>query len=228
MVLSEEMYKRALPLWEEACEKPFVKAMALGNLDHERFRNYMVQDYLYLLDYLELLEDCVRLTEDPALLSFLGSVIEETKQELLEVHIPNLKTEGIKPEELLPSQKAGAIRDYVDYMKSRLSEEGLPAGLTALLQCCWVYAFIGERVTEKYAAAVAASPYRSWFECYTGEGYNAAKKKWIEVLDQMTAGIDGEKGKALCEIFVSCAGYENRLWDALYDFGPDGGIRNAE
>ena len=41
-------------------------------------------------------------------------------------------------------------------------------------------------------------------------------------------GIDGEKGKALCEIFVSCAGYENRLWDALYDFGPDGGIRNAE
>ena len=216
MKLSEKMYERALSVWEEACKKKFVTEMALGTLDEERFRNYMVQDYLYLLDYLDILDACLKATEDPALLSFLGSVIEETKQELSEVHIPNMKKEGIKP----------------DYMQKERSEEGLLAGLTALLQCCWVYAFIGERATERYASEMEASPYKSWFACYTGAEYNAVKQKWIDVLDELTIEIGGEKAETLCGIFVSCAHHENRLWDAFYTVDeprrPDGKYTYAE
>lgn len=43
MKLSDILYEGAVDLWREAADKPFVKEMALGILDEEKFRNYMVQ-----------------------------------------------------------------------------------------------------------------------------------------------------------------------------------------
>ena len=55
MKFSDILYAHAKDLWEEAAEKPFVIAMADGTLDPARFRYYMLQDYLYLLDYIDIL-----------------------------------------------------------------------------------------------------------------------------------------------------------------------------
>ena len=55
MKLSERLYDGAIELWRVAADKPFVREMALGTLDEKRFRHYMIQDYFYLLDYIEIL-----------------------------------------------------------------------------------------------------------------------------------------------------------------------------
>ena len=93
---------------------------------------------------------------------------------------------------------------------------GIAAGLTALLQCSWVYAYIGQSVTARYADEVAVSPYRSWFGAYTSDEYLKSNREWIEWLDGETKGIGEEETENLCKIFETCAGYENRFWDALY------------
>ena len=48
--------EKAAPYWEETTKKPFINEMALGTLSSEKFRNYMLQDYLYLLDYVDVLK----------------------------------------------------------------------------------------------------------------------------------------------------------------------------
>ena len=67
MKLSEILYERALPIWREAEEKPFVLEMAKGTLAEGKFKRYMLQDYLYLQDYSDILKSALLQAKEPAL-----------------------------------------------------------------------------------------------------------------------------------------------------------------
>lgn len=58
--LSERIYERAKALWPRYLTHPFVTEMADGTLPKEKFRYYMVQDYLYLRDYVKILRRSFR------------------------------------------------------------------------------------------------------------------------------------------------------------------------
>lgn len=58
--LSERIYERAKTLWPRYLTHPFVTEMADGTLPKEKFRYYMVQDYLYLRDYVKILRRSFR------------------------------------------------------------------------------------------------------------------------------------------------------------------------
>ena len=70
MKISDMLYQAAPDLWDEAADKPFVKAMAEGSLDEGLFRRYMIQDYLYLLDYIDTLRLIQSRTEDAEMKAF--------------------------------------------------------------------------------------------------------------------------------------------------------------
>ncbi len=216
MKLSNVLYESVQELWAQAANKPFVVEMAKGVLDERRYRHYMIQDYLYLLDYIDILERIRERTDDLALEEFIGFVIAQTNKETMQVHVPHMRALDITEDDVNRCPKSTAIIEYIDYMRRQVEEEGVLAGLTAQLQCSWVYAYIGQCMVQKYSAQIAASPYRGWFEAYTCEDYVVANQKWIDVLDAQAAGIQDGEAKQLCEIFQTCAAYENRLWDELY------------
>ena len=216
MKLSDTLYEGVIDLWREAADKPFVKEMALGTLDEERFRNYMIQDYLYLLDYTELLQIILEQTEDADLAGFLQSVIRETENETFRVHIPHMKKTGIGDEEIDNAVRLPVITEYTGYMRKMVRENGLLAGLTCLLQCSWLYAYIGEQSAAGHSREIEASPYRFWFDAYTCKDYTDTNRLWIDVLDRETASVQSNTISLLKEIFRTCASYENRLWDELY------------
>jgi len=217
MKLSEKLFLSTKELWDLSTEKPFVIEMAKGTLIDQKFRNYTLQDYLYLLDYAEILRSMKALSTDAGLTEFLDRIIYETLQETERVHLPNIKKIGIKDDEIVRSNEIKAISDYVAFMEKCIDEEGLPGGLTALLQCSWVYAYISENVMLKYPAEVASSKYRFWFEAYSCKSYLDANQMWIDTLDKQLDGLDEKETERLCRIFKQCAIYENELWDALWD-----------
>ena len=51
MTMTERLLEATKEIWAGYNEKPFVKGIADGSLDHDKFKYYMIQDYLYLLDY---------------------------------------------------------------------------------------------------------------------------------------------------------------------------------
>lgn len=215
MKLSETLYAGVYDLWREAADKPFVREMTKGTLDDSLFRNYMIQDYLYLLAYIETL-GCIRQqTEDPQLRDFLQGVIAETENETYRVHLPHLKKIGVRDDEITGAVLAPVIAEYMDYMRRQVTAHGFLAGLTALLQCSWLYAYIGEKTVSEYPEEIRHSSYKFWFDAYTCSEYIEANQKWIDVLDREAEGINSETASLLSSIFRTCAEYENRLWDEL-------------
>ena len=100
--------------------------------------------------------------------------------------------------------------------QSALEERGIIAGLTALLQCSWNYAYIAKAVSERYPDELSRSPYKSWFDAYTCKDYTASNQLWIDMLDKRTKELSSSEADELCIIFKTCAGYENRLWDFFW------------
>ena len=216
MRLSVVLFHDVQDLWDQAAEKPFVVEMAKGTLDERRYRAYMIQDYLYLLDYVDML-GCMRgLADDSALKDFIDFVIEQTRGETQRVHVPHMRRLGITDDDVALCPKAPEIVAYVEYMLGRLREDGVLAGLTAQLQCSWVYAYVAQRATEAHGGEIPASPYKDWFDAYTSAEYLAANQQWIDILDERATSVQGEEARRLSGIFRTCAEYENKLWDALY------------
>ena len=217
MKLSEILFNSAKETWDISLEKPFVLAMAKGTLEETLYINYTKQDYLYLMEYIDVLKRIKSLAENDEMISFLTGLIEGILMELEMVHLPNLRKYGVSDEEIKESKLITAMSDYLGFMKSCIDDYGLLGGLTGLLQCSWLYAYIGEKVVEKYAEEVSNSKYKSWFDAYTSQDYITANQNWIDVVDTYYSDLDNEKLEVVCNIFKNCAMYENKLWDALYN-----------
>lgn len=209
------LFSETEDLWKEAVNKPFVKKMADGTLETEKYRRYMLQDYLYLTDYIELLREISESTEKKSLRSFLEKILRETQEEAERVHLPAMRELGIGDTDIQNVVMAQVLREYVGYMKQQLREEGFVGGLVALLQCSWAYAYIGQTVSEREAERLSASPYKSWFASYTCASYIETNQSWIDASDRETEDLDDTKKLRLCSVFQTCARYENRFWDDL-------------
>ncbi len=217
MKFSEKLYDEVIGLWTEAADKPFVKEMAEGTLDEGRFRNYMIQDYLYLLEYIDILNLIRDQAKDNDLREFLRVVINETENETYRVHLPHMRKIGVSDEEIEGAVRSQVISEYTEYMRTQVRKHGLLAGLTALLQCSWLYAFIGNKMVSEKPDAIRKSPYRFWFDAYTCTDYTDANQMWIDTVDRRTEGMSSDDEALLSRIFLTCAGYENKLWDELYN-----------
>lgn len=263
MKTSERLFARVEGLWREALEKPFVVEMADGTLSAERFRYYMMQDALYIGDYIGILELIRRKVEEPGkggtgagwpgfvraapkdfdrdepgkylahgrdealpsqnrytdLGEFLDGIIAATKEEQARVHRTNFETLGITDEMFERCERSEENAEYVAFLMARVEEEGLVAGLVALLHCSWMYAYIAETMVARMGERIAASPYRGWFEEYAGAAYAAANRRWIAVVDRETAGMGEVRIGRFCDIFEVCARHENRFWEMAYSLG---------
>ena len=51
MKTSERLLKATSDIWKRYNEHPFVLGIEKGNLDAEKFKYYIVQDFMYLIDY---------------------------------------------------------------------------------------------------------------------------------------------------------------------------------
>ncbi len=218
--LSERLYEAVRPEWDKAATQNFVIEMARGTLDPARFRKYMLQDYLYLMEYVEILERIkaqietqTKTPQHPQIPSEIGGFVEraiaETKREIQSVHIPNMKKIGITESEIKQAVKIKEIADYLEYMKAQTKTGGPLVGLVALLQCSWGYAYIAQTVGQNYRTEIETSAYKSWFDAYTGSDYLKANQEWIDIVDRLA---EGEEDQGLVETFVRCAEFETNFW----------------
>ena len=88
MKLSQRIYACAEKLWPQYLCHPFVVQMADGTLPKEKFRYYMVQDYLYLRDYVKIFAAILQKTDDFEQIRFLSGEMANTIDETFRTHLP--------------------------------------------------------------------------------------------------------------------------------------------
>ena len=165
--LSERLLLAAEGAWQEAMKKQFLLEMADGTLSPERFRYYMLIDYLYLTEYIKTLRIIEERSDEPEIGSFLQDTIGATEEELGRVHFPNMMQLGITEEDIAKTAMPRKAENYIRYMRGLALERPILESLTALLDCSWAYAYIAEHMIERYGEMIQNSRYRDWFMART-------------------------------------------------------------
>ena len=214
--VSARLRQAADPVWEQCLHHPFVTGIGDGTLDVEKFRHFMLQDYLYLFDYARVFALGVVKARDPELMRTFSQNVDAILNGEMNIHRAYMQRLGITEEQVFAVKPALDNLSYTNYMLS-VAHTGGPLEIVAsILACSWSYAEIGQALAQIPGAA--AHPfYGEWIQGYASEDYTATNQALIELMDELAAGATEDQIAHLTDIFVNCSRYELGFWDMAWE-----------
>lgn len=217
--VSTRLHDAAASVWEACLRHPFVTGIGDGTLDMEKFRYFMLQDYLYLFDYARVFALGVVKARDPELMRVFAANVDAILGGEMKIHRAYMKRLDITEEQVFSVKPALANLSYTNYMLS-VAQTGGPMEIVAsILACSWSYAEIGQALAAIPGAAEHPF-YGEWIRGYASEEYAATNQALIELMDSLAADAGEEQLAYLTDIFVNCSRYELGFWDMAWDVQP--------
>ena len=217
--VSTRLHDAATPVWEACLRHPFVTGIGDGTLDMEKFRYFMLQDYLYLFDYARVFALGVVKARDPELMRVFAANVDAILGGEMKIHRAYMKRLDITEEQVFSIKPALANLSYTNYMLSVAQTGGPMEIVAAILACSWSYAEIGQTLAAIPGAAEHPF-YGEWIQGYASEEYASTNQALIELMDRLAEGSSEEELAHLTDIFVNCSRYEKGFWDMAWEMRP--------
>lgn len=209
---SQALFKRVKPIWDNYLQHPFVQGIGSGNLDIEKFKHYMLQDYVYLIEYSRLFAIGASKANTLKTMGLFANLLHGTLHFEMDLHRAYAQRLGISTKELESTKPAATTTAYTSYMLSQASLGGLENTVAAVLTCAWSYNYIGKALND-IAGANAHPFYGDWVRTYSSEEFSQLTQDCITLLDELTANRSKESLLSLEEIVVTTSKYEYMFWD---------------
>ena len=211
---TERLRQEAARIWEAQSKHPFVLGIGDGTLSLERFKFWLRQDYLFLIEYARLLGLAAARSPDLDTMIRFATLLKETVETEMNLHRAYAAEFQINREELEREPIAPAARAYTDFLL-RVAATGDFAELVAvLLPCMWGYSEIGLRLATQ--PAPSDKRYAKWIAMYSSPEF-AEMAQWCrDLLDRLAAGLPERDLKKLRAAFLTSSRYEWQFWEAAW------------
>lgn len=214
--VSSRLHEAAAPIWQACLNHPFVTGIGDGSLTVEKFRHFMLQDYLYLFDYARVFALGVVKARDPDLMRTFAQNVDAILGGEMKIHRAYMKRLGITEEQVFQVKPALDNLSYTNYMLAVANAGGPMEIVAAILACSWSYAEIGQALAARPGAAEHPF-YGEWIRGYASEDYAATNQALIQLMDRLAADATEEQLSYLTDIFVNCSRYELGFWDMSWE-----------
>lgn len=216
MTFSEALKKQCLPIWEKNHQHPFVQELGKGTLDPAKFRFYMVQDYLYLIEYAKVFAIGAVKANDLDTMGKFAALLHGTLHEEMELHRQYAARFGITREELEGAEPSPVTLAYTHYMLHAAQNGTIADVAAAVLPCAWSYWEIGKSLSQIDGAA-DHDLYGDWVKMYSSEEFGQLAAWCIELLDHHAEGRSDAEKQRLKDIFLNTTRFEYLFWDMAYN-----------
>ena len=199
--------------WATYVDHPFVRALGAGTLAEAAFRRYLVQDYLFLIDFARAYALAVFKADDLDTMRRLSGHVRAILDVEMGLHVAYCRRWGIDEAALVASEPATETLAYTRYVLERGLAGDLLDLLVALAPCIVGYGEIGARLAADPATRHADNPYGAWIEMYAGAEYQELAAESVAMLDGL-AGRVAAPGRypALLGTFRRATMLEAALW----------------
>jgi thiaminase/transcriptional activator TenA len=211
MPFTDQLREAAEPIWAAQHEHPFVRGIGEGSLEPRKFRHYIRQDYLFLIEYARLLAlGCARAPRLEEMGRF-AQVAEAVLGREMGLHRSYASDWGISAAELGSEQPTATTRAYTDFLlrTATLGDYGELAA--ALLPCMWGY--------QELAAGLASQGrpgnqlYARWIDEYAAAEFTELTT-WCKALTNRAAEISDHR--RMTDAFLVSSRYELAFWNASW------------
>lgn len=216
MKFTDILFEDVRELWEKYLEHPFVKEIGEGTLEKEKFKNYLVQDYLYLKEYAKVFAMGLVKAESLSDMNLYYGSIKGILEDETEVHTNYLKYFGIDQDKVFDNRKEMTTESYTSYMLGIGLKGDLKEIAMTILPCAWSYQFIGRSLYEKHKDTLDNNFYKPWIEEYSSVEFEEGSEVWKNHINDLCKDISEKEAENLRDIFMKSSLYEMDFWDMAY------------
>ena len=143
MKTSERLLNASKTIWDAYNEHPFVLGIQNGTLERDKFRYYIMQDFLYLKDYAKTYAVGVAKAKSVETANLFAKYINVMNGEL-DVHKGYMGKFAVTQEEIDAMKPSLDNLSYTSYMVRVAYDESEVEVLAAVLSCAYSYEVIAE------------------------------------------------------------------------------------
>jgi thiaminase/transcriptional activator TenA len=207
--------RRGDKVWRAIQGHAFLRELHAGTLATERFTYFVLQDYLYLLDFGQVL--CLGGAKSPDLATL--EVFARHALTAVEVersfHASFGKTLGFSQKQLDATDKGPVTRAYIDHLQAVARGGSLSELVAAVLPCYWIYGETGKRLFK--GRPRKPKIYREWIELYAGDEFWRPVREQMDLMDELGERASAEEKRRMTAHFLLSSRYEYLFWDQAYN-----------
>lgn len=217
MTLFERLKADAAPQWADYTRHHFVRQLGDGSLPEAAFRHYLVQDYLFLLQFARAYALGVYKSPSLADMRFSLDGLKAILEVELDLHVGLCEGWGMSRADLQAAPEDTQTMAYTRFVLDAGMAGDLLDLQAALAPCILGYADIGARLLAATGEGTQTD-YRRWIEEYGGEDYQkvaADFQSWFEATaaDVMTPA----RYPRVLAIFEKACRLESDFWQMGLD-----------
>jgi thiaminase/transcriptional activator TenA len=203
--------------WSRYIRHPFVVALGDGLLPAEKFRNFLVQDYLFLIQYARAYLLLAYKLDEPADMCAALATANVLLTGEMPLHVRYCASWGLSEAQMRGAPAALETIAYTRYVLE-LGQAGDALDLmVALAPCIAGYAEIGAMLNEGLSPG---NPYAAWIAAYAGPEYNESVAAAMAMLERLASTRGGAaRYDALLNIFVQATDCEAAFWETGWRAG---------
>ncbi|PRM89723.1 thiaminase II [Aliarcobacter cryaerophilus] len=217
MSFSRQLKQKAIKVWEDGYNHPFVQELGAGTLDKDKFKFYLLQDYLYLLEYAKVFALALTKADDEKMLGNLSAITKATLVDEMKLHHLYMKEFGISDEEVKNVRASLFNRTYTANMLATSLKGDLAHTLATVFPCAWTYCDYGKRLKEQYKDTLENNFYKSWIDTYSSSEFEDSFEWFYDALDELVKNKTESEKKVVEDIFISSVEFEYMFWEMAYN-----------
>ena len=210
MSLSSILWRQAAPIWEAVSVHPFLVELQDGTLPIEKFRYYVIQDYLYLGAFGRAAAAALAQAPDTdSAIRLLKRVTTPVERPL---HGALFDALGVTDEEAEASVPAPTNLAYMNHIEVAMDMDGLACGVAALLPCPRIYHEVGNILREP-----AHPVYKIWQSTYAEGLLEASVLAWSQFVDELAQDAGSDTIALMEDAYLTSSRYEYMFWSMAYN-----------
>jgi len=208
----------AAEVWQAYTQHAFVAGLGDGSLPEAAFRHYLIQDYIFLVNYARAYALGVYKADTIAEMRYCQKGVAGILDGELQLHISYCRDWGLSEADVLAAQEDKANVAYTRYVFDRGNAGDYLDLLVALIPCAIGYAEIGARLLADPASKSQGNPYWPWIESYGGEAFQDLGLEALDALEAAAAARIGDRPKEspryrrLLQTFTAATELEVDFW----------------
>lgn len=212
--LSADLRAAAEEIWDAQHRHPFVRGIGDGTLDLERFRFWIRQDYLYLIEYSRLLALAAARAPDLDTMRRFADLVHDTLHQEMDLHRSYSADLGIPAAALEQEKMAPTTRGYTDYLLRTATVGDFAELVAALLPCMWGFNEIGRRLADH--GLPDDEHYARWIKMYASDEFTAVVDWLRELTDRISMNLPSASWDRMRDAFLTSSRYELSFWEMAW------------
>jgi len=212
----DSMRAKAAPIWEKEFAHPFVQGIGDGSLAPERFKFYLRQDYIFLIDYCRVFGIAAAKARDAAMIAAFAKLLNDTSTIEMQIHRDYCAQLGISAAELEATKPSMITHAYTSHLLTVAYSAPIVGIVAALLPCQLGYAEIAARLVREGTTG-AGSQYAAWVEAYASKRFTDLAEMMVEMFASLADELSASQAGVAEESFLASSRYEYLFWEMAWD-----------